>query len=85
MNSTGEAYEIRVAGHLDDRWSAWLGVRALVRNDDAATTLVVEVADQAQLHGVLSAIRDLGVSLLSLRVVDRAGVGSATRRTGADW
>ena len=65
-------YEVRVAGHLDDRWSAWLGVRKLVREDDATTTLVVEAADQAQLHGVLAAVRDLGVSLLSLRVVDPA-------------
>jgi hypothetical protein len=69
----GRTYEVRVDGHLDDRWSAWLGVRALVRDDDAATTLVVEVADQAQLHSVLTAIRDLGVGLLSLRVMHPAG------------
>lgn len=71
-SDSGRIYEVRVAGQLDDHWSAWLGVRALLRDDDAATTLIVDVADQAQLHGVLTAIRDLGVSLLSLRVMDPA-------------
>jgi GTPase len=61
-------YEVRVAGHLDDHWSTWLGSADLVRNDDASTTLTVEVADQTQLHGVLAGIRDLGLTLLSLRV-----------------
>lgn len=59
-------YELRLAGHLDDRWSEWLEARYLVRDDDACTTVTVEVADQAQLHGVLSRIRDLGVTLVSL-------------------
>jgi hypothetical protein len=59
-------YELRLAGHLDDRWSAWLEARHLVRDDDACTTLTVDVADQAQLHGLLSRIRDMGVTLLSL-------------------
>ena len=59
-------YELRLAGHLDDRWSTWLGGHPVVRNDDATTTLTVEVADQAQLHGLLTRIRDMGVTLLSL-------------------
>ena len=60
---------IRVAGHLDDRWSHRLGGLALVRNDDGTTTLSGPVADQAQLHGVLTGIRDLGATLLELRTV----------------
>ena len=59
-------YELRLAGHLDDRWSDWLQARNLVRDEDACTILTVEVADQAQLHGLLSRIRDLGITLLSL-------------------
>lgn len=59
-------YEVRLAGHLDDRWLEWFGAHTLVRNGDASTTLTVEVADQAELHGLLSRIRDMGVTLLSL-------------------
>jgi RimJ/RimL family protein N-acetyltransferase len=65
----GAAYRVRVAGHLDDHWSDRLGGGDLVRNPDRTTTLTVDVVDQARLHGVLTGIRDLGVTLLS---VDRA-------------
>jgi RimJ/RimL family protein N-acetyltransferase len=60
-------YAIRVEGHLDDHWSAWLGGLDLTRDDDGATTVTVEVADQAQLHGVLAALRDIGAVISELR------------------
>ena len=60
-------YEIRVAGHLDDHWGATLGNLTLVRLDDGTTSLTGPFVDQAQLHGVLTRIRDLGVPLLMLR------------------
>jgi hypothetical protein len=66
----GQAYEFRVEGHLDDHWSAWLGQLAITRNSDGTSTLVGPVADQAQLHGVLAALRDIGVTLLSLKALD---------------
>jgi RimJ/RimL family protein N-acetyltransferase len=59
-------YQIRVAGHLDEHWSAWLDGFALTRGDDGTTVITGPVADQAQLHGVLARVRDLGVPLLSL-------------------
>jgi hypothetical protein len=58
--------EIRVGGHLDDHWATSLGDLVLVRLDDGSTSLTGRVVDQAQLHGVLAGIRDLGVPLLSL-------------------
>lgn len=70
--STCTTYEIRVAGHLDDHWSAMLGDLTLVRLDDGTTSLTGPIVDQAQLHGVLASVRDLGVPLLSLRVADAA-------------
>jgi len=63
-------YELRVAGHLDDHWSAMLGDLALTRCPDGTTALTGPVTDQAQLHGVLARVRDLGVTLLSLRALD---------------
>ena len=61
-----DIYRIRVSGHLDDRWSEWLGGMALQRRDDGTTLLVGPVVDQAALHGVITRIRDLGVPLLSV-------------------
>ena len=66
MTDRGSAYEVRVQGHLDDHWSGWLGDFDLTRNDDGTTTLAGEVADQAQLYGVLTALRDLGIPLVSV-------------------
>jgi len=66
MTTAPTTYEIRVDGHLDDHWSARLGDLTLVRDDDGSTVLTGPIADQAQLHGVLTAVRDLGAPLLSL-------------------
>jgi hypothetical protein len=66
MTTVPTMYEIRVDGHLDDHWSAWFGDLTLVRHDDGTTVLTGPVTDQAQLHGILSAIRDLATPLLSL-------------------
>ncbi len=67
------AYRLRVDGHLDQHWSAWFGVLTLTHEDDGTTTLAGPVADQAQLHGLLTKIRDLNVTLISVDVVDVTG------------
>ncbi len=59
-------YEIRLGGHLDDHWSAWLDGLTITREVDGTTTLSGAVTDQAQLHGVLAKVRDLGAPLISL-------------------
>ena len=73
------AYEITVEGHLDDHWSERLGGLGFVHREDGTTCLVGTLADQAQLHGVLAALRDMGVDLLALRTVapDAGGAGLA--------
>ena len=64
-------YEIRVKGHLNDRWSQWFEGLAIQRQEDGTTLLVGAVVDQAALHGVIIRIRDLGLPLLSVsRVVE---------------
>ncbi len=86
MNTAPTTYAIRVEGHLDDHWSAWLGGLDMTRDDDGATTVTVQVADQAQLHGVLAGLRDIGAVISELRttdapVADRAGRCSSARCT----
>ena len=63
------AYEITVAGHLDDHWSELLAGLQLVRRGDGTTSLTGPLADQAELHGVLRGLRDIGAVLLGLRAV----------------
>ena len=67
-------YIVRVAGHLDAHWSAWFGDFTLTRETDGTTTLRGVVADQAELHGLLVKVRDLGVTLRSVEITDEPDV-----------
>jgi hypothetical protein len=73
MNTAPTTYEIRVDGHLDDHWSAWLGELDMTRHNDGTTTLTVEVADQAQLHGVFAGLRDIGAVIVDVHTNGSAG------------
>ncbi|HMQ33607.1 MAG TPA: hypothetical protein PKD53_22940 [Chloroflexaceae bacterium] len=63
-------YEIRLKGHLDDRWAHWFEGLTIRREDRGHTLLVGPVLDQAALHGLLRRVRDLGLPLLSVRQVE---------------
>ena len=58
-------YEIRVQGHLDQRWSDWFD-GLTITHQDGCTTLRGPLADEAALHGVLIKVRDLALPLLGL-------------------
>jgi hypothetical protein len=73
-------YVIRVAGHLDDHWATWFAGFTITRNDDRTTSLNGSVADQAQLHGILAAVRDIGATLLE---VTSSSVATRTRESSA--
>lgn len=62
-------YEIRVAGHLARRWSAWFDGLDVITDDDGTTVLRGPVVDQAALHGLLHKLRDVGLPLISLTPV----------------
>jgi hypothetical protein len=68
-----QSYEFRVAGHLDDHWPAWFGHLTITCHDDGTCTLTGPVADQAQLHGILAGLRDIGATLLCLHALDSNG------------
>ncbi len=61
-------YRILIQGHLSQGWVKWFGELALTIGYDEAgqpiTTLSGMIADQAELHGILIRIRDLGLPLL---------------------
>ena len=63
-------YEIRLKGHLDDRWADWFGGVTITLEDNGNTLLTGPVIDQAALHGLLKKVRDLGMPLLSVNFVN---------------
>lgn len=63
-------YEIRIKGHLDDRWLNWFEGLTLTREANGETRLTGPVVDQAALHGLLRNVRDLGLPLVSVIQVD---------------
>jgi hypothetical protein len=59
-------YEVRVDGVLDDRWSEWFqGLR--IENQDGETILSGTLPDQPALHGILDKVRDLGLTIITVR------------------
>jgi hypothetical protein len=62
-------YEIRIQGHLDARWSAWLDGVSLTAENDGTTVIRGPVADQSALHGLLQRLRDIGLPLISVTTV----------------
>ncbi len=62
-------YELRVEGHLDDHWVEWFEHLKLTRASDGTTAFYGPVADQAALHSLLNKVRDLGMVLISVRMI----------------
>ena len=63
-------YEIRLKGHLNDRWAGRFGDVTITVEDNGNTLLICPVIDQAALHGLLKKVRDLGMPLLSVNFVN---------------
>jgi len=77
-------YEIRIKGHLDDKWADWFEGLTITRADNGETLLRGPVVDQAALHGVLKQVRDLGLPLLSVIQVERKQANEPDGNTGTD-
>ncbi len=66
-NPDAGRYEIRLAGHLGARWSAWFDGLTVTHTANGETILAGPVEDQAALHGLLIKVRDLHLPLLAVR------------------
>lgn len=63
---TPHVYEIRIEGHLTDRWSDWFDGLAICSDPNGETSLTGLLTDQAALYGVLSKIHNLNLVLISV-------------------
>src|SRR3989304_1647126 len=64
-DETGIHYEIKVKGQLDEHWADWLGGLSITHDAQGNSLLTGVVPDPAALHGILTQIRDLGLTLLA--------------------
>jgi hypothetical protein len=51
--SNAHCYQIRLKGHIDDRWAEWFESLAITLKEGGYTLLTGPVTDQAALHGLL--------------------------------
>jgi hypothetical protein len=61
-----EIYEIRIQGHLQDKWAERFHGMELTRESDGSTTLYGPLPDQTALHSILLMIGNLNLRLISV-------------------
>jgi hypothetical protein len=68
------SYRIRAKGYLDDRWSDRLGgmvlTRAFTGDRQPMTILIGKLSDQAALAGVMDALYNLHLPVISVELLD---------------
>lgn len=62
-------YEIQIKGYLDREWEEWFPGFIFTHQQDGTTLLSGAVADQPALHGLLTRINQLGLTLLRVEQV----------------
>ncbi|HET8707708.1 MAG TPA: hypothetical protein VFM46_15505 [Pseudomonadales bacterium] len=60
-------YEIRVEGHLADRWTEWFEGLSICKDPCGNTLLQGLVIDQSALFGILNKIQSLHLILISVQ------------------
>jgi hypothetical protein len=63
-------YEIRLKGRIDAQWGDWFEGLTSATEGNGTTVLSGLLVDQAALHGVLRKVGDLGMTLVSINVVE---------------
>ena len=76
MNKSPSLYEIRVQGHLAPRRLCCFEGLTVTHLPNGETVFVCPVPDQAALYGLLNWLRNLGVTLLSLRRLGKGNEGA---------
>ena len=67
-------YRIKILESLGTDWKEWFGGFMLSRDTDNGSLLTGMLADQAALHGLLRKVRDLGLTLVSIKRMETQAV-----------
>ena len=59
-------YVIHIKEHIPARWGVWFEGFTITNLEEDGSVLSGTVADQAALHGLLTKVRDLNLTLLSV-------------------
>ena len=63
-------YEIRLKGHLSDRWVNRFDDVSISLEQHGVTLLTIHIVDQAALFGLLKQVRDAGLPLISVNPIE---------------
>ena len=85
-NKTQPLYRMCVRGRLSQTGAAWFEGFTLTVDETTSpplTCLEGPVMDQAELHGVISRVRDLGLTLITVQRMDERRVKMETDAGGS--
>lgn len=86
--STQLVYEIRIEGELGDMWAEWfqgLSIRkeSVGERGHPVTVLYGPIPDQPALHSVLNKIRDLNLTLISVKKCEQKIKGDSMKKAAS--
>jgi hypothetical protein len=67
-NNLAKSYQVSVKGCLSEDLLAWLDLPGRYDPQADETVLLAATTDQAALYGLLNRLRDLGLTLISVRI-----------------
>ena len=65
-----QLYEIRIKGHLSDKFDEWFNGMTICKEIDGTTTICGEIVDQTALHTILFKIRNMNIELISVNKIE---------------
>jgi hypothetical protein len=65
-----KVYCIRIKEWIDSHWTSWLGDLSMEHTPAGETLIVGPIIDQSALHGILTRLRDMNLTLISVTPIE---------------